>query len=442
MLDLSNHRDNLGLDDDDHRPPVEHVYTGIPSIPFPKGDSIRTDRMISSPGHDLDISKPSTKSQFSALMIMRRNGSFATSISEENRTSRLDDSDSLVSATSIGEKPHSHPRTSSFREDRDAFLEQTKNRSWANLAGYDVCDRKNSDRGVQNKDWLSTSNTSNRSIGSAGRSHSQMYAQTDYSIEHTAGSRSFHSTELTRENPYKQYAQYAGRLKRNSSITEFESLADDFREFHKSNSASHHPHVIVEPSRGLDEIQPASHPDISVENKSMLVVPSSRPSKVVFSTVEVRQYERVLGDNPAVSSGPPLAIGWNFYEERTICLPVDEFEYYHSDHRDDSDMVLSRYERESTLLDLGYTQKEIANIIRINYRLKKNRRQTVNNLPVMAVEEMVEKAKRSVSRIIPGRNQHGSNRLYKEWKSRNSESDFDAASSMASPVTKSCLKTI
>lgn len=145
----------------------------------------------------------------------------------------------------------------------------------------------------------------------------------------------------------------------------------------------------------------------------------------------------IIGDNPGVSSGPPISIGWNFYEERTICIPVDDYEFYHCGYRDDCEMVLSRDERQEMLLDLGFSQKDIAKMIRQNHKVKRLRRQTLTNLYVMPLEEVVESAKKSVSRIFISKNQRKHKRYVKEWRQADSEHSFDDAS-LSTNFTPQC----
>jgi len=129
----------------------------------------------------------------------------------------------------------------------------------------------------------------------------------------------------------------------------------------------------------------------------------SKRSSVSFSTIEIRSYERVLGDNPSCSHGPAVSIGWQ-YEPDPITVQVDEFEYYRAgDRLDGTALVLSRCEREEMLEELGYTRSAIADAVRTNVKVKNNRRQTVHNLPVARLEEAAESAKRKLKRVVLGR---------------------------------------
>lgn len=174
--------------------------------------------------------------------------------------------------------------------------------------------------------------------------------------------------------------------------------------------------------RGLDETKE----DMKEENPQELSGRSSSTSSssarsVSFSTVEIRQYERVLGDNPSCSSGPSISIGWNYDQDKTVVKKVfdahdqelmDELEdaFEQQEHEEgpselgDGDrmpskeelrkarekMVIARHEREDILKHLGYSRMEIAAAIRHNVRCKKNRRQTVNNLNLEPVEVALE----------------------------------------------------
>jgi hypothetical protein len=79
---------------------------------------------------------------------------------------------------------------------------------------------------------------------------------------------------------------------------------------------------------------------------------------VSFSNVSVREYSRVVGDNPCVSSGPPLAIGWKYNKRGKT--DIDSFEEEKltakAAHLDDGIVGcqrLSADEREKLLIDIG-----------------------------------------------------------------------------------------
>ena len=126
-----------------------------------------------------------------------------------------------------------------------------------------------------------------------------------------------------------------------------------------------------------------------------------RDTKVKFGNVDIRIYERVLGDNPC-SAGPPVSIGWRYNIKNSMSL--SDFEKKRLKTRKNSqDLVLSRERREAILMHVGYSRAELAERIRKNVKVKNQRRQTVNNLSVAKAEEVAEIVKRKFLHIVrPG----------------------------------------
>ncbi|KAG7361503.1 hypothetical protein IV203_036604 [Nitzschia inconspicua] len=122
------------------------------------------------------------------------------------------------------------------------------------------------------------------------------------------------------------------------------------------------------------------------------------PKSVSFGTVTLRYYERILTDNPAVQSGPAIGIGWRY--KRAGLFEVDEFEQGRTGSRTAEELVLPREVREQMLKNAGFSQKDIAEMVRVILKTKNQRRQTINNLNSQGVEEAVELARRRVGRLL------------------------------------------
>lgn len=189
------------------------------------------------------------------------------------------------------------------------------------------------------------------------------------------------------------------------------------------------------------EIEPnklhQDHDDKTSKKSQSILIPKyyRRSPSVSFSTIEIRHYDRILGDNPSCSCGPPLSIGWDHDESSTIVDTVDDYEYSRTTRRrGHKELTIPRSERQKLLLKLGYSRKEITQTVRTIVKLKKKRRQTVNNLAYLQVEDFFEGASKQISRIM--RKRRGSKFLYKQWKG--SMSDLDDSSFGSS--LKSSLK--
>ena len=76
-----------------------------------------------------------------------------------------------------------------------------------------------------------------------------------------------------------------------------------------------------------------------------------------FSQVEIRQYERILGDNPAVTSGPAVSLAWGHFDGKV--LPVDDYESNRPPRRHKMELQLSSVERKSILEQAGFTREDI-----------------------------------------------------------------------------------
>ena len=75
--------------------------------------------------------------------------------------------------------------------------------------------------------------------------------------------------------------------------------------------------------------------DSGVGPKSILKLPSNESEEqkvdyrerysVRFNAIEVREYERIVGDNPSCSKGPPISIGWGYIVHRHY--PINDYEH-------------------------------------------------------------------------------------------------------------------
>jgi hypothetical protein len=92
---------------------------------------------------------------------------------------------------------------------------------------------------------------------------------------------------------------------------------------------------------------------------------------VNFSTIEVRTYPIILGDNPSVSSGPPFTIDWKHQDAEEIDL--SDYEKLKPEKRTREQILLPARVRESWLRAQGYARSEILEVGREVNRIKKCR---------------------------------------------------------------------
>ena len=125
-----------------------------------------------------------------------------------------------------------------------------------------------------------------------------------------------------------------------------------------------------------------------------------RAGSLTFGHVSIREYERILGDNPSVTSGPPLSIGWRYAPE-PIKLDVETFESGKGLPRASSEFLVPKAVREKILREHADTsRRDIAAAVRNIQKQKQQRRNTVVNIPMAGTQEKIEKVRRGMQKVI------------------------------------------
>jgi len=174
-----------------------------------------------------------------------------------------------------------------------------------------------------------------------------------------------------------------------SDITGLTGVFEDFPESRRKKKAAPKP-VTVDTGSVVHSIISKSKTKKERRNKIISY-------NVRFNEVRVREFQRILTDNPACTKGPPIGIGWKFNEKT---FDFDEWELKRGRVRRPSELHLNRGRREEIVRKLGYTDKDIAASIREGNRIKAHRRQTINNLGAAKMEEAVEAARRKAKKIM------------------------------------------
>mmetsp|Transcript_25804 Transcript_25804/g.36789 ORF Transcript_25804/g.36789 Transcript_25804/m.36789 type:complete len:403 (-) Transcript_25804:138-1346(-) len=120
---------------------------------------------------------------------------------------------------------------------------------------------------------------------------------------------------------------------------------------------------------------------------------------VTFSHVDLREYERVPGDNPCVRGGVPLSIGWRHVQHNPICL--DNYESGKGHPRDKIEMMVPASVRRSMLRDeFGASIHELNAAMKSVNISKRQRAHTIASEDTEVFEEVLESAKRKFKRVV------------------------------------------
>jgi hypothetical protein len=122
--------------------------------------------------------------------------------------------------------------------------------------------------------------------------------------------------------------------------------------------------------------------------------------KVKYGSVTVREFDRILGDSPAVKTGAPISIGWKVQSVKTHPTTDAHDKSRGRPAYSSSQMILNRDQRHALLADLGYSQRDIAQAVRATIKTKNKRRTTVNNLGVANMEEKMQSVSSGLKRML------------------------------------------
>jgi hypothetical protein len=98
---------------------------------------------------------------------------------------------------------------------------------------------------------------------------------------------------------------------------------------------------------------------------------------ITWAAVEINSHEVILGDNPSVSSSPPITIEWKAFE--SVKLTVDEYEECNPNHRSTRAMLLPKSVREDWLRNQGYSRKELESAAQAIRKTKEERRSSAGD---------------------------------------------------------------
>jgi len=171
----------------------------------------------------------------------------------------------------------------------------------------------------------------------------------------------------------------------------------------QSQSQSESSVVDSSSRRQSSETSSGTQSNVSFSKASSRQSSSGRSSRSIknvrFYAVEIREYDRTVGDHPSCSSGPPISIGWNYRE--SLKVNVNKYESIRGTRRVQGEMTLSRRERERLLDEWGFPSHIIAEGVRSALKVKHQRKQTVINAGKIAkLEEAFEGAAKRLKRAL------------------------------------------
>jgi len=147
---------------------------------------------------------------------------------------------------------------------------------------------------------------------------------------------------------------------------------------------------------------------------------------VSFCSVNVREYDRTVGDNPSCRSGPPLSLDWS-YSKKYENKDLEEYELERSSTRvkQKSKLHVNKYKRRNLLsFHWGHTEEELKEARRNTKKMQRQRSVTKLMLPLSMAEECFL----NVKNFVIGKKSEGSERS-DDWSDISSSASTKGSSS-------------
>lgn len=122
---------------------------------------------------------------------------------------------------------------------------------------------------------------------------------------------------------------------------------------------------------------------------------------VSFHSVDIREYDRTIGDNPSCRSGPPLSLDWSYSKKYETPKSLDEYEKereperVHHLHK----LHVNKYRRRNLLaFNWGHSEDEMKDARKETRKLQRQRSMTQMLLPIHLAEEAYISVKTFISK--------------------------------------------
>ena len=149
---------------------------------------------------------------------------------------------------------------------------------------------------------------------------------------------------------------------------------------------------IDQPTKGssVDESLLYEHGKRSSE-RSMSYTIAPKPSSLTFGSVLVREYPRILGDNPSCS-GPPIGIDWVYFQQEKVSL--EEYEECRQGKRRSLCMMkIPACSRHQILEDSGFSISQIYKVRQEMQEIRNNRLNSIRDNNSLLIQRMSECAR-------------------------------------------------
>lgn len=120
-------------------------------------------------------------------------------------------------------------------------------------------------------------------------------------------------------------------------------------------------------------------------------------ASVSFSTIEIKEYSIIAGDNPAVTIGAPITIDWIPFSDKKCT--VDDYEERRPSPRSMVELRMPATYRMQLLRSLGFTREEVLKCIKAANITRNHRSRTNETMALARTQETFELMTRAMLNV-------------------------------------------
>jgi hypothetical protein len=174
---------------------------------------------------------------------------------------------------------------------------------------------------------------------------------------------------------------------------------------------------------------------LSVSQHDTTTRPPALKKSVSFHQVEIREYERIVGDNPSVSSGPAVSLAWDHHDK--MSLQLNDYESIRPPRRCAGEFQMPTAVRRSLLMQSGATHEELYRSEREIKKVQRRRQATQAMQECEGAQILLQSIGRKWNRFRKGvSTQQEQENLWKDAYSSYSDKETKAVEEMSMVETE------
>mmetsp|Transcript_4310 Transcript_4310/g.5665 ORF Transcript_4310/g.5665 Transcript_4310/m.5665 type:complete len:166 (+) Transcript_4310:99-596(+) len=104
---------------------------------------------------------------------------------------------------------------------------------------------------------------------------------------------------------------------------------------------------------------------------------SNATKELCWGDLEIYEFSSILGDNPAAAEGSPLTLSWKHQKKEVVGIDYHEYMRKSDPRRKRKALYIPGGTRDTYLLSIGYSLKQLLKLSEENQAIRKSRQQNM-----------------------------------------------------------------